>query len=75
MTNPEKAENVGIVAMEIYFPSNYVSQEKLGSLELSLETFDGVSAGKYTIGLGQSKMAFCGDNEDIYSMSLTGNFF
>lgn len=28
-----------------------------------LETFDGVSAGKYTIGLGQTKMAFCDDRE------------
>jgi hydroxymethylglutaryl-CoA synthase len=36
-----------------------------------LEKFDGVSAGKYTIGLGQTKMAFCDDREDIYSLSLT----
>jgi hydroxymethylglutaryl-CoA synthase len=28
-----------------------------------LEKFDGVSAGKYTIGLGQTKMAFCDDRE------------
>lgn len=28
-----------------------------------LEKFDGVSSGKYTIGLGQTKMSFCDDRE------------
>jgi hydroxymethylglutaryl-CoA synthase len=28
-----------------------------------LEKFDGVSQGKYTIGLGQTKMSFCDDRE------------
>ncbi len=56
--------NVGILAMEIYFPAQYVDQKKL-------ETFDKVSSGKYTIGLGQSKMSFCLDNEDINSICLT----
>lgn len=36
-----------------------------------LEKFDGVSSGKYTIGLGQTNMSFVNDREDIYSMSLT----
>jgi len=36
-----------------------------------LEKFDGVSEGKYTIGLGQAKMGFCDDREDIYSVALT----
>lgn len=36
-----------------------------------LEQFDGVSSGKYTIGLGQTNMAFCGDREDINSICLT----
>ncbi|XP_022777985.1 hydroxymethylglutaryl-CoA synthase, cytoplasmic-like [Stylophora pistillata] len=57
-------ENVGIIAMEVYFPFTCVNQEKL-------EEFDGVSKGKYTIGLGQRNMGFCGDHEDINSMSLT----
>jgi len=56
--------NVGILAMEVYFPSTYVSQA-------SLEKFDGVDIGKYTIGLGQTSMAFTGDREDICSMCLT----
>ncbi|KAF6800213.1 hydroxymethylglutaryl- synthase [Colletotrichum musicola] len=59
-----RPENIGIKAFEIYFPSQYVEQSEL-------EAFDGVSAGKYTIGLGQTKMAFCDDREDIYSFALT----
>ncbi|UKZ79243.1 hypothetical protein TrVFT333_006993 [Trichoderma virens FT-333] len=59
-----RPQNIGIKAIEIYFPSQYVEQTEL-------EKFDGVAAGKYTIGLGQTKMAFCDDREDIYSMSLT----
>ncbi|KAK9668223.1 hypothetical protein RND81_13G042500 [Saponaria officinalis] len=57
-------KNVGILAMEIYFPPTCVQQE-------ALEVHDGVSQGKYTIGLGQDCMAFCTDVEDIISMSLT----
>ncbi|KAK5988441.1 Hydroxymethylglutaryl-CoA synthase [Cladobotryum mycophilum] len=59
-----RPQNVGIKSIEIYFPSQYVEQSEL-------EKFDGVAAGKYTIGLGQTKMAFCDDREDIYSMALT----
>ncbi|XP_008208687.1 hydroxymethylglutaryl-CoA synthase 1 [Nasonia vitripennis] len=57
-------ENVGIKALEVYFPAQYVDQT-------DLEKFDGVSAGKYTIGLGQSRMGFCNDREDINSLCLT----
>jgi len=57
-------KDVGIVNMEIYFPSQYVDQTEL-------EAHDGVSAGKYTIGLGQTKMGFCDDREDINSLCLT----
>ncbi|EFA74817.1 hydroxymethylglutaryl-CoA synthase [Heterostelium album PN500] len=59
----KRAENIGILGMEIYFPKTYVAQE-------DLEKFDGVAAGKYTVGLGQTNMAFCGDLEDIYSLSM-----
>lgn len=58
------AQNVGIKAIQYYTPGQYVNQA-------DLETFDGVAAGKYTIGLGQTNMAFVNDREDIYSMSLT----
>ncbi|XP_055916960.1 hydroxymethylglutaryl-CoA synthase 1 [Eupeodes corollae] len=57
-------ENVGILAIEVIFPSQYVDQTEL-------EQFDGASAGKYTIGLGQSKMGFCSDREDVNSLCLT----
>ncbi|RYO94193.1 hypothetical protein DL766_002722 [Monosporascus sp. MC13-8B] len=59
-----RPQNIGIKAIEIYFPSQYVEQSEL-------EKFDGVSTGKYTIGLGQTKMTFCDDREDIYSFALT----
>lgn len=61
---PMYPENVGILAMETYFPAQYIEQNKL-------EKFDQVSEGKYTIGLGQQRMSFCLDNEDINSICLT----
>lgn len=57
-------ENVGIIAVEVLFPSQYVDQ-------VELEQYYGVSPGKYTLGLGQSKMGFCSDREDINSLCLT----
>ncbi|CAK4034453.1 hydroxymethylglutaryl- synthase [Lecanosticta acicola] len=59
-----RASGVGIKAIELYVPNQCVEQHEL-------EEFDGVSRGKYTIGLGQTKMAFCDDREDIYSLALT----
>ena len=61
---PGWPEDVGIVAMEVYFPSLRVNQTEL-------EAFDGASSGKYTIGLGQKNMGFCTDREDIHSLALT----
>lgn len=55
---------VGICAIEVYFPSTYVTQE-------DLEAANCVSKGKYTVGLGQDAMAFTGDREDINSICLT----
>lgn len=57
-------KDVGIVAVEISLPSQYVDQEEL-------EKYDGVAAGKYLIGLGQKKMGLCTDREDIHSLCLT----
>lgn len=57
-------EDVGIKAIEFVFPMEYVDQTEL-------EEFDGVSGGKYTIGLGQKQMGFCSDIEDINSLCLT----
>lgn len=57
-------KDVGIIAMELYFPSQYVDQAEL-------EQFDGVAAGKYTVGLGQARMGVCSDCEDINSLCLT----
>jgi hydroxymethylglutaryl-CoA synthase len=57
-------EGVGILAIELIFPSQYVEQSEM-------EIYDKVSAGKYTVGLGQGKMGFCNDREDINSLCLT----
>lgn len=50
--------NVGILAMEIYFPNIFVDQK-------DLEKFKGVSEGKYTIGLERNRMSFCTGREDL----------
>ena len=57
-------EDVGILAIEFYMPTQYVEQT-------DLEQYDGVSKGKYTIGLGQHRMGFCADCEDAISMAMT----
>lgn len=57
-------EDVGILGLHVVLPSAYVLQKEL-------EIFHNVSAGKYTIGLGQDKMGFCTDREDINSLCLT----
>ncbi|PSN75585.1 hydroxymethylglutaryl-CoA synthase [Corynespora cassiicola Philippines] len=58
------AQHVGIKALEIYFPNQCVDQS-------DLELFQGVAPGKFTVGLGQTRMSFCDDREDIYSLALT----
>lgn len=45
-------------------PTQYVDQSEL-------EVASGVSQGKFTIGLGQTRMAFTNDREDMYSIALT----
>lgn len=57
-------KNVGILAIEVYTPSTYVSQSEL-------EEHSGVSKGKYTLGLGQDGLGITGDAEDVNSLSLT----
>ncbi|KAG5673664.1 hypothetical protein PVAND_003691 [Polypedilum vanderplanki] len=57
-------QNVGILGIELVFPSLFVDQSEL-------EKYDGVAEGKYVIGLGQSRMGFCTDREDINSLCLT----
>ena len=74
-----RPRNVGIKAIEIYFPSQVcwcgsaASSETPGQIltrpqcvaQDELEKFDGVGTGKYTIGLGQTKMSFCDDREGM----------
>ena len=58
-----RPSRIGIIAIDMYVPMRYVSQE-------DLENGD-QCAGKYTIGLGQKNMAFTDDREDIGSMMLS----
>ena len=62
MSTSEK--NVGILAVEVYVPSTYISQTRL-------EEHTGVPTGKYTLGLGQIGLSVCGDAEDVNSLALT----
>jgi type II secretory pathway pseudopilin PulG len=59
-----QGKNVGILAMEVYTPSTFVSQA-------DLEEHAGIPAGKYTVGLGQEGLALTGDAEDINSLCLS----
>jgi hydroxymethylglutaryl-CoA synthase len=52
-----RAENVGILAMECYFPKNSLPQT-------ALEEVDDCP-GKYTVGLGQQSLAYFDDREDV----------
>jgi hydroxymethylglutaryl-CoA synthase len=58
-----KPTDVGILAMEMYVPTRFVTQK-------DMEAADGCD-GKYTLGLGQDAMAFVDDREDITSCMLT----
>lgn len=64
LDHPTRPQNVGIKGIEVYIPSRCVNEGEL-------EKFDGVSTGKYTIGLGQTNMSFVDDREDTASMCLT----
>ena len=55
--------DVGILAMECYFPKRVLAQT-------ALEEQDGC-AGKYVTGLGQTALAFFDDREDVASIMLT----
>ena len=56
--------DIGISAIEVYFPKTYVSQSKR-------EAHYEVWSGKYTLGLGQDRMSFVTEAEDSCSMALT----
>ncbi|KAJ7281380.1 hydroxymethylglutaryl-coenzyme A synthase N terminal-domain-containing protein [Mycena rebaudengoi] len=62
-TNAPRPKDVGILAMDTYFPLRCIS-------EADLEEYNGVSKCKYTIGLGQEYMAWPDDREDINSFAL-----
>ena len=56
--------DVGIIDIQLYIPRYFLDQ-------IENEEFDKAGKGKYTIGLGQQKMSFLGDREDINSICLS----
>jgi thioester reductase-like protein len=62
-SKPRGAQNAGIHHMEIYTPNHFVEQS-------DMEIFHNCP-GKYTAGLLQNQIGFCGDDEDSVSMALT----
>lgn len=63
-------KDVGILAVEFAFPSQYVDQEELELYDMS-QNVKGVQPGKYTKGLCQNKMGFTTDREDVQALCLT----
>ncbi|GAB2576254.1 hypothetical protein GCM10027066_19050 [Dyella jejuensis] len=59
----QRAQAVGIIAMELYFPNHMVMQADMEDYQHC--------EGKYTIGLGQEAITFCGGEEDTVSMAMT----
>lgn len=64
ISSPAREQHHGVLGMSAYIPKNYISQT-------ALEIHDSVSCGKYTLGLGQTSLAFTSDREDINSISLS----
>lgn len=62
--------DVGILAIELYFPRLFVEQNELEAYDIS-QSCEPWKPGKYTEGLGQDKMGFCSDREDVNSVCLT----
>jgi len=67
-----RPSNIGIKAIEVYFPKNFISQDKLEDRDIEILGEDKRQAikGKYTIGLGQTALAFCTDREDTVSIAM-----
>jgi NADP-dependent 3-hydroxy-3-methylglutaryl-CoA reductase len=56
--------SIGIEYIDLYTNLNYIDLHDLA-------VYLGVDPNKYKYGIGQDKMSYCGDNEDIISMYLT----
>jgi hydroxymethylglutaryl-CoA synthase len=64
--------DIGILALEVFFPRNFTLQEDLENRDIEVLGDDKRSQikGKYTKGLGQTALAFCTDLEDTVSNAL-----
>jgi hydroxymethylglutaryl-CoA synthase len=61
-----------MLALEVFFPRNYIFQSDLEARDIGILGEDKRQAitGKYTKGLGQTALAFCTDREDSVSNAL-----
>lgn len=68
-----KPQQVGIKAIEVYFPKSYILQDDLEEYDIKVlgEEKRQQIKGKYTKGLGQTAMGFCSDHEDVVSIALS----
>ena len=68
----EKPTNIGIHAIEVYFPLSYITLEDLEERDIEIlgEVNREKIKGKYTKGLGQNSLSFCSDREDIITLMM-----
>lgn len=65
-------KNIGIRAIEVHFPKNYILQDDLEDYDIKIlgqESHDKIK-GKYTKGIGQTALGFCTDHEDTVSIAM-----
>lgn len=62
---------ISFLSNRIKFPLFFFLDVHKAVNQTELEKFSNIPAGKFTIGLGQTNMAFVNDREDIYSFALT----
>lgn len=68
----ERPKNIGIRAIQVHFPRNYITQDDLEERDIEIlgEENRPKIKGKYTKGLGQTALAFCTDREDTVSIAM-----
>lgn len=66
------AKNIGIKAIQVYFPQSYILQADLEERDIEILGEENRSKikGKYTNGLCQHALSFCSDHEDTVSIAM-----
>ncbi|OHT05754.1 hydroxymethylglutaryl-CoA synthase family protein [Tritrichomonas foetus] len=68
----QSPKNIGIRAIEVHFPKNFILQDHLEDRDIEILGEDQREKikGKYTKGLGQTALSFCTDHEDTVSIAM-----